>query len=174
MGVFADKLKQAGYDTFEQQFAALAIKALQKHPESVIDAWRFMGEQFGWKYLRERMKDMRGSNPVPSPPTPLSRDMFRPGGKPYTPRVKPTLENTPGAKEIKKKIVEIMFNYKLPDGRDAADWGAHELDRYDQTGRLAGEIKKELPQLTGNMRFANLRDLISAKQFDAARERANV
>lgn len=178
MTLLAEKLQQAGVDTFEARFAVLATEALRKHPHSALDAWRYMGEHFGWDYLRERMKDMQGSaKPEKSPPTPLSTKIptvVASSPKLYQPRPKPSPERIQAREQIKAKIIEIMFGCKTGDGRDWAEVGAHEIDRFDRDGALAREIRKELPILTGNMRFANLRELISGRQFEDARKRAGL
>lgn len=172
MGVFADKLKEVGYNSFEARFAALAFDAIRKCPYSIVDAWRHLGETFGFEYMRARADDIKGSLPKGdrSPPTPLSLEKSITVRKP---RQRIT-SNSPIVQSAKAKIISIAFGYKMSDGRDIAEIGAHELDRFAKDGALCAELKKELPVLTNNMRFANLGELITKKQFDAARARANV
>ena len=93
----------------------------------------------------------------------------QPFSRPYQPRVL-----SKERQERRTKIAVILFGYRVADGRDLADVGAHEVDRMASDGALMQEIQKELPQLTGNMRFANLRDLLSVEQVAAARKRAGV
>lgn len=172
MTLLADRLEQAGYKTFEAQFAKLAFDAIRKYPESVVDAWREVGTQFGYEYLRKRMKDMQPAGPAKepkSPPTPFSTHVPSMASRPYRPQQKVDRAKLQTAKA---KAVEIMFGYKMADGRDLAEVGAHEIDKFAKDGRLMAEVKKELPQLSGNMRFANLGEILTVEQVNAARKRA--
>jgi hypothetical protein len=178
MSDIGEKLKEAGYDTFEARFAVLATEALRHHPNSVVSAWRYMGEKFGYEYLRARMKDMKGSaaDKDTSPLAPSTETSIPASGSPKPDKPRPVPWN-PDPKKLEKvteKAKEILFGYKIADGRDIAKVGAHEVKRFVRDGRLLDEIDKRLPVLTDNMCFMDLGELITAEQFDEARKAAGV
>ncbi len=177
MGVFADKLNEKGYDTFKAEFTAKAIAALQRYPHSVVDAWRSLGEQWGFEFMRGLMADMRGpAKEDKSVRTPLMNEAPFVAAAPkkvlpYQPR--PKRVPLPRHEAI-KKLQSIIFGYKLVDGRDIGELGVHQMDAHIRDGVLLHELKKELPVLSGKMQFANLNEIISKKQFEAARARAKL
>lgn len=78
MNPFEAKLKSAGVDTIGARFTVLCTEAIRLHPHSTVDAWKHVGSQFGYEYLRALMKDMQGNAPQKeerSPETPLSKDI---------------------------------------------------------------------------------------------------
>lgn len=166
MTLLADKLKAAGADTFEARFVVFTVEALRLHPDSVSKAWMHIGAVFGHEYLRLILSDMKAGD-LPK------RKAAEPILIQRTPPAKLSPEKKAKIDKAVQKAVEILtFGYKVADGRDWADVGAHELDSLDRDGSMAREIKRELPVLTGNMRFANLREVLTVDQFKAAKERA--
>lgn len=55
----AEKLKDAGVDTIGAQLTAVCTEAIRQHPDSVIDAWRYVGAVFGHEFVRGLMSDMQ-------------------------------------------------------------------------------------------------------------------
>jgi hypothetical protein len=191
MSVFGDKLKQAGFDTFEQQFAARAIRALQAHRGSVIEAWRSMGPEWGYEYLRERLKDMKGPAPSPStsrsPAPPVDQLAAKPtarvaapvSGSPQPPNQllaerpdkavaagrEPDATRLKAMKEVNERIARNILDLRrTSDGRQ---WGSicpYELGVMKREGAIATAFETLLGPLNDKQRETPLRELLSDKQ----------
>lgn len=179
MTLLSDRLQEAGADTATARLAVLATESLRENGGSLAQAasalWKKLtGEAWvardAWiiPYLRERQRDMKGAA-TPEP------ENTREPATPPRPQAKPNPKQKAKIDKIIKKAVDIVtFGYKVSDGRDVATVGIHERHKFQRDGALFDELEKELPVLTGNMRFANFGEILTAKQFKAARERANV
>ena len=124
MTALAEKLKRAGYDTFEARFAVLATEAIRAHPHSVVEAWKLIGEKFGFEYLRERMKDMKGGKAERSPPNPLA--VSNPAicsPKPYTPRI----ISKERVEQRRRQADAVRSKFKNSGGIYWSEVGWHEL-----------------------------------------------
>jgi len=120
MTLLADKLKNAGADTLGAEFISRLTEAVRRYPDSVVDAWRCLGDMWGYAKARQVMKDMSGldGKEKHSPPTPLSAEravpisgkpIRLPSPKPYQPRVKPDPARIEIAKEKVIKIIHSQF-----------------------------------------------------------------
>lgn len=179
MTAIGDKLKDAGVDTLGAKITTLVIEGIRFYPNSVVDVWRFVGERVGYDLIRIVMKDMgvdrRG--PEKSPMSPLGNDAQPVGGGPKKSlddyrRERERREKEKAERDKRKARVIVMFKSKTYDGRDWAEVGAHELPGMARQGGIARELIKELPELAGGQKYAELRELITQGQFDAAQKRA--
>lgn len=167
MTLLAEKLKNAGYDTFEATFVKLCFDALQRHPDSVIDAWRDVGANFGYEYLRGRMKDMQGTVPQKekqSPQTPLSHPPIVTTATPYKPAWKPEPKKHSGL--ALKVVKKIMFNRVDSKG---IDWAR--FSRFEETGVMRDNAvvlavrEKYGPPKNENERNMTYGELMSPQEF---------
>jgi hypothetical protein len=136
MNAMAEKLEAAGVDTIGARLTTACTEALRKHPESSVDAWRYVGTIFGHEFIRGLMQDMKtapGKEPTP-PPTPLSRDNHSIGGPaPYKPRVIPK-ERLERSRQMQQAI---RSKYKNSGGISWSDVGWHELRGLKRDGAEA-------------------------------------
>lgn len=170
MNAMTEKLREAGADTVGARLTTACIEAVRRHPENIVDAWRFVGATFGHEFIRGIMADMQPKgqtiepqfHPAPSSPLPRNNTISSPA--PYKPRVI-TLERLEKRREL-QRIVQIKFGYKTSDGTDWAQIGAHELDGMDRDGAMARAVKARIGILTNEDRFRTVGDLMTAKQFE--------
>lgn len=144
MNAMAEKLKEAGVDTVGAKLTAMCTEAIRRHPDSVVDAWRFVGASFGHEFVRGLMNDMQRNLPQKeqkSPPTPLSRDNHSLGGATYKPRVIP-----PERLEKRRELRQIIRS-KYKNSGDVAwsDVGWHELNGLKRDGTEAMALLKAGP-----------------------------
>lgn len=134
MSALAEKMKAAGIDTTGSQLSAACFEAIRRHPESAVDAWRYVGEVFGHEFVRQRMKDMRGSEPKREPRSPSpqpSPPIVSP--KPYTPRF-----IAPERLEQRHKLQEVVRSkYKNSGGINWSDVPWNELRMMKRDGKEA-------------------------------------
>lgn len=165
MSAMAEKLKEAGVDTVGARLTAACTEAIRQHPDSVIDAWRFVGAAFGHEFVRGLMNDMQRNAPQKeqrSPPTPLSRDNHSIGGpKPYTPRVIPQ-ERLEKRRELQQVI---RSKYKNSGGISWSDVGWHELHGLKRDGVEAMALIEAGPANVPN-NGATVGDVLGAKRID--------
>ena len=173
MTLLSDKLKAAGIDTFESKFAKLAFEALQHHPDSVIDAWRYLGVTFGHEYMRERLKDMRGAAPEKekhSPRTPLSHPpIVTPTRKPISPQQKAAID-----KIINKAVDIVKFGCNTSDGRDWARVHPYEFAAMKRDNALVTAVEGQLGTLSNHQFQQELGELIKPEVFSKLRKEAKV
>lgn len=167
MSEMAEKLKDAGVDTVGARLTTACTDAIRKHPDSVVDAWRYVGAVFGHEFVRGLMSDMQAKVQAAEPiarGTAEPSKLHIPTPKPYQPRVIPPerLEK----RRALQQIVRIHFGYKTSDGTDWAQIGAHELDGMDRDGAMARAVKARIGVLTNEDRFRTVGDLMTAKQFN--------
>lgn len=149
MNAFAEKLQAAGVDTVGARLTAACTEAIRRHPESAVDAWRYVGAVFGHEFVRLLMKDMQNV-PVQepkSPPTPLSKGnhaMASPA--PYKPRVIPQ-----DRLEKRRKLQQLVRSkYKNSGGIAWSDVGWHELTLYGRDGLEANALLAAAPAAIPN------------------------
>lgn len=171
MKAIAEKLEKAGYDTFAARFAVTATEALRRHPRSIADAWRYMGETFGFEYLRGLAEDMAGGKP--SNPAPRQTDgtvFVPPQSRPVTPYRPREISKERAAR--RQKLLEVVRSkYKCYDGRWWSEVGVHELPAMARQGKEAAALLASLPANLPND-GRSLGDVLSAQSIDAAVERA--
>lgn len=137
MSAMAEKMRAAGVDTIGARLTAACTEAIRRHPDSVVDAWRYAGATFGHEFVRAIMSDMQKSAPQKeqrSPATPLSSGnhaMASPA--PYKPRVIP-----PERLEKRRELQQfVRSKYKNSGGICWSDVGWHELTLLKRDGKEA-------------------------------------
>lgn len=134
MNAMAEKLKAAGVDTVGARLTAACTEGIRHHPDSVVDAWRYVGAIFGHEFVRLLMKDMQNNAAAQepkSPPTPFSSGnhaMASPA--PYKPRVIPQ-ERLEKRRELQQIV---RSKYKNSGNIAWSDVGWHELHALKRDG----------------------------------------
>lgn len=146
MNAFAEKMKDAGVDTIGARLTTACTEAIRRHPDSVVDAWRYVGATFGHEFVRGLMNDMQRISPVQapqsSPPTPLSKGnhaMANPA--PYKPRVIPQ-ERLEKRRELQQIV---RSKYQNSGGIAWSDVGWHELRLLQRDGGEAAALLAASP-----------------------------
>jgi hypothetical protein len=154
MNALAEKLKSAGVDTIGARLTTACTEALRRHPDSVVDAWQYVGAVFGHEFVRGLMDDMKGTASTPAP----AQVKIEPGieskmpeyryqaednrtgntttSVPYTPRVIP-----PERLEKRRELQRIVRSKYKNSGNVAwSDVSWHELHGLQRDGKEANAL----------------------------------
>jgi hypothetical protein len=166
MNVMAEKLKEAGVDTVGARLTTACIEALRRHPDSSVDAWRYVWSVFGHEFIRGLMHDMQNKEPaaqeIKSPPTPLSRGNHAMANPvPYKPRVIP-----PERLEKRRELRELVRSKYMNSGGIAwSDVGWHELTLLRRDGKEAAALLDAGPASVPND-GRSVGDVLGIKRVD--------
>lgn len=188
MNALAEKLKSAGVDTIGARLTTACTEALRKHPESVVDAWRYIGTVFGHEFVRGLMNDMNGKPATrPSPTqvkiepgvesrmpeyryqpednrtgsTAIAHSVKASAPAPYTPRVIP-----PERLEKRRELQRIIRSKYKNSGNVAwSDVGWHELHGLKRDGAEAKALLEAAPADVPND-GRSVGDVLGVKRVD--------
>jgi hypothetical protein len=138
MNALTEKMKDAGVDTIGARLTTACVDAIRKHPDSVADAWRYVGAAFGHEFIRNLMTDMQRHAPAKEATMPLITRAFPAFGAstPYKPRVFP-----PERLEKRRELEHtIRSKYKNSGGVSWSDVGWHELAGLKRDGNEAAAL----------------------------------
>jgi hypothetical protein len=141
MSDLAEKLENAGVDTIGARLTTACTDAIRKHPDSVADAWRYVGAVFGHEFVRGLMSDMQPKVQTAEPnkafdkisaglneALDIARGTAEPGKlhvptpKPYQPRVIP-----PERLEKRRELRQVVRSkYMNSGGISWSEVGCHE------------------------------------------------
>lgn len=164
MNAFAEKLQAAGVDTVGARLTAACTEAIRRHPESAVDAWRYVGAVFGHEFVRLLMKDMQNvpAQEPKSPPTPLSKGNHAMASPvPYKPRV------IPQERLEKRRELQQLVRSKYRNSADVpwSDVGWHELNGLKRDGNEATALLQASPANVPND-GRNVGDVLGIKKTD--------
>lgn len=139
MNAFVEKMKDAGVDTVGARLTTTCIEAIRRHPDNIVDAWRYVGATFGHEFVRSLIADMQPKGQTietkfhrapASLLSPRNNTISSPSPAPYKPRV-----ISPERLEKRRELRQIVRSkYQNSGGIAWSDVGWHELSALKRDG----------------------------------------
>jgi hypothetical protein len=181
MNAMAEKLKEAGIDTVGARLTTACTEAIRRHPDSAMEAWRYVGAVFGHEFVRGLMDDMKGP-----PVTPTLNQEIEPGVESTLPTLSTYLarceatrtSNTAFSQTYKPRVIpperlekrrelQRIVRSKYKNSGDVAwsDVGWHELHGLKRDGVEAKALLEASPAEVPND-GRSVGDVLGVKRVD--------
>jgi hypothetical protein len=162
MNAIAKKLKEAGIDTIGARLTTICTEAIRRHPDSVVDAWRYVGAMFGHEFVRGIMQDMGAKEREQMSPLRDNQAQQQVGvTAPYKPRVIPK-ERLEKRRELQQIV---RSKYRNSNGIAWSEVGWNELVANVRDGNEAQALLAAAPANVPND-GRKVGDVLGIKRID--------